>query len=69
MFSTPAPIAVADNGPAMHRENIVKANKGDDGKPITGPVSFKAKKRYVGRVPDQEYFSSPGYVATGNPFV
>lgn len=69
MFSTPAPIAVADNGPALHRENKVKANKGEDGKPITGLSNMKTKKRYLGRVPDQEYFSPSSYVAVGNPFI
>ena len=37
LFSSPAPVAVGET----NFTKKLKANKGDDGKPITGPISFR----------------------------
>lgn len=40
MFSQPAPIAVGET----NYSTVKKANKGEDGRPIIGPISFKTNK-------------------------
>lgn len=65
MFSSPAPIAVAEN---TQYATIKEANKGEDGKPICGLPNIKTNRSILHKTPDSRFFSRPSYNTIGEPF-